>query len=282
MNHPKTTAGPNALAFDAAGNVYISDSFQATIWRTAKTGGTPEPWVTDPLLGTAGVPPFGANGLAFNGKASSLFVANTGNDTIVRIPLPNGAAGAHGMPEVFINSINGADGLIIDAADNLWVAANQADEIVVVDPTGRVIAKLGDFDGIDRQGSPVGLLFPASLVMVDNFLYVTNLSLDLRAFQCARRRFAVGGASHAAHDRPHSRASAADTRPVAARYPIGVHRAGRVFASRSSDESRARPIAVASRHLARRRLRARARERRDRLRTNSTPRCRAAAGRAVR
>jgi DNA-binding beta-propeller fold protein YncE len=174
--------GPNALAFDAAGNVYISDSFQATIWRTPKTGGAPDPWVSDPLLGTAGVPPFGANGLAFNGNASSLFVANTGNDTIVRIPLPNGAGGAPGTPEVFVNSINGADGLIIDAADNLWVAANQSDEIVVVDSAGRVIAKLGDFDGIDRQGSPVGLLFPASLVMVNNFLYVTNLSLDLRLF----------------------------------------------------------------------------------------------------
>jgi len=60
--------------------------------------------------------------------------------------------------------------------------ANQADEIVVLDPSGRVIAKLGDFDGIDRQGAPVGLLFPASLVRVDNFIYVTNLALDLRNF----------------------------------------------------------------------------------------------------
>ena len=171
--------GPNALAFDAAGNVYISDSFQSTIWRTPKTGGAPSAWVVDPLLGTAGVPPFGANGLAFNGDQTALFVANTGNDTIVRIPV---SAGMPGTPEVFVNSINGADGLIIDGADNLWVAANQADEIVVVDPTGRVIAKLGDFDGIDRQGAPVGLLFPASLVMVNNFVYVTNLSLDLRLF----------------------------------------------------------------------------------------------------
>ena len=171
--------GPNALAFDAVGNVYISDSFQSTIWRTPKTGGAPGAWVVDPLLGTAGVPPFGANGLAFNGDQSALFVANTGNDTIVRIPV---SAGMPGTPEVFVNSINGADGLIIDGADNLWVAANQADEIVVVDPTGRVIAKLGDFDGIDRQGAPVGLLFPASLVMVNNFVYVTNLSLDLRLF----------------------------------------------------------------------------------------------------
>ena len=174
-------AGPNGLAFDAAGNVYISDSFQATIWRTPPGGGVPVAWVTDvDLLGTTGVPPFGANGMAFNQNASALFVANTGNDTIVRIPL-NGA-GAPGTPEVFVHSINGADGLIIDAADNLWVAANQADEIVVLDPSGRVIAKLGDFDGIDRHGAPVGLLFPASLVMVDNFIYVTNLSLDLRAF----------------------------------------------------------------------------------------------------
>src|SRR2546422_3551486 len=38
-------------------------------------------------------------------------------------------------PTVFVNSINGADGLILDEHDNLWVAANQADEIVVVDPT---------------------------------------------------------------------------------------------------------------------------------------------------
>jgi sugar lactone lactonase YvrE len=177
-------AGPNALAFDAAGNVYISDSFQATIWRTPSTGGNPQAWVVDTAtLGTTGVPPFGANGLAFNRDESALFVANTGNDTIVRIALPDGPSGALGKPEVFVNSINGADGLIIDASDNLWVAANQADEIVVLDPTGRVIAKLGDFDGIDRQGAPVGLLFPASLVMVNDFIYVTNLSLDLRKFK---------------------------------------------------------------------------------------------------
>ena len=175
-------AGPNGLAFDADGNVYISDSFQATIWRTPPGGGVPVAWVSDPLLGTNGVPPFGANGIAFNRNASAMFVANTGNDTIVRIPLPAGPSGTPGEPQVFVNSINGADGLILDAADNLWVAANQADEIVVVEPTGRVIAKLGDFDGIDRQGAPVGLLFPASLVRVDNFIYVTNLSLDLRNF----------------------------------------------------------------------------------------------------
>ncbi|HSC22138.1 MAG TPA: SMP-30/gluconolactonase/LRE family protein [Casimicrobiaceae bacterium] len=185
------SGGPNALAFDAAGNVYISDSFQATIWRTPKTGGAPTPWVVDPLLAIQGdpdpdparatqdFPPFGANGLAFNNAASALFVANTASDRVIRIPLPNGPSGTPGTPKTFVNAINGADGLVIDGDDNLWVAANQADEIVVVDPTGKVIAKLGDFDGIDRQGAPIGLLFPASPVIVGGFVYVTNLSLDL-------------------------------------------------------------------------------------------------------
>ena len=93
------------------------------------------------------------------------------------------AGGQPDTAEVFVNSISGADGLLIDDADNIWVVANQADEIVVLNPTGRVIAKLGDFDGIDAHGSPIGLLFPASLVISNGFLYVTNLSLDLRVFQ---------------------------------------------------------------------------------------------------
>jgi len=31
-----------------------------------------------------------------------------------------------------------------------------------IDQTGKVLAKLGDFDGIDKNGVPQGLLFPAS------------------------------------------------------------------------------------------------------------------------
>ena len=176
-------AGPNALAFDEAGNVYISDSFAGTIWRTGPTGGAAAPWISHPLLATSGVPPFGANGLAFNNAFSALFVANTGNDTIVKIPV---AGGTPGTPEVFVNSINGADGLLIDAADNFWVAANQSDEIVVLNSSGKVIAKLGDFGGIDARGAPIGLLFPASLVISNGFLYVTNLALDLRVFGLAQ------------------------------------------------------------------------------------------------
>jgi sugar lactone lactonase YvrE len=170
---PVGALGPNALGFDRLGNVYISDSFRGTIWRTGAAGGPAEDWVTHPLLTTSGFPPFGANGLDFNRDGSALFVANTGSDTIVRVSTATKAVA------VFTNSINGADGLLVDRHDNLWVCANQSDEIVVVDKTGRAIAKRGDFDGV-RNGSPVGLLFPASLARHGDWIYVTNLSLDLR------------------------------------------------------------------------------------------------------
>jgi sugar lactone lactonase YvrE len=171
-------AGPNAIAFDRVGNVYISDSFQGVIWRTGPGGGAPIAWVSSPLLTTTGTPPFGANGLDFNRRETALFVANTGNDQVIRIPV---SAGAPGTPEVFVNSINGADGLILDEHDNVWVTANQSDEIVVVDPSGRAIAKLGDFDGL-KHGAPEGLLFPASLARRGDWIYVTNLALDIRLF----------------------------------------------------------------------------------------------------
>jgi sugar lactone lactonase YvrE len=178
---PNVGPGLNALAFDQVGNVYVSDSFQGVIWKTGAAGGAGVQWVTDALLKTTGTPPFGANGLKFNKDGSALFVANTGDDRIIKIPV---SGGTPGTPEIFVNSINGADGLVIDRHDNIWVAANQADEIVVLDPTGKVIAKLGDFEGIKKPGLPRGLLFPASLDFTKhgNFLYVTNLALDLRLF----------------------------------------------------------------------------------------------------
>ncbi len=178
---PAANTGLNALTFDAAGNVYVSDSFQGIIWKTGAAGGPATAWVTNALLSTTGVPPFGANGLGFNKHGNALFVANTGNDTVVKIPVTGGAPGT---PAVFVNSINGADGLVLDSHDNLWVAANQADEIVVVDPSGKAIAKLGDFDGLDKAGVPRGLLFPASpdFSKDGDYLYVSNLTLDLRLF----------------------------------------------------------------------------------------------------
>lgn len=170
---------PNALVFNSSGDLFVSDSFQGAIFRinSASTCLTPCAVIMvkhHGLLATAGFPPFGANGIAFNGDdETKLFIANTGDDRILRMDM------ATLNIDVFAESINGADGITFDAQGRLWVAANQADEMVVLNGNGRVIAKLGDFLGIRNDGTPRGLLFPASPVIVGNDVFVTNLALPL-------------------------------------------------------------------------------------------------------
>ena len=146
-----------------------------------------------------------------------MFVANTANDTIVKIPV-TGSTLEPGTPEVFVNRVGGGpDGLIIDEHDNLWIACNQSNEILVLEPTqGRVIAKLGDFGGIDRDGAPIGFLWSNSLVFHGDDVLVTNLSLDfgaaipqlsdelglahLRGPESADDRWTVGSPGEGPHD----------------------------------------------------------------------------------
>ncbi|MDQ0138972.1 SMP-30/gluconolactonase/LRE family protein [Cupriavidus necator] len=173
--------GLDGLTFDPAGNVYVTDAHQGIIWKVGPDGGEASAWVTTPLLKPTRIPPtIGANGLAFNNKKTALFVANTANDIVVRIPV-TAPTFEPGTPEVFVNRIGGGpDGLIIDEHDNLWIACNQSNEILVLEPTqGRVIAKLGDFGGIDRNGTPIGFLWSNSLVFHGDDILVTNLSLDV-------------------------------------------------------------------------------------------------------
>jgi sugar lactone lactonase YvrE len=192
------SSGLNALTFDNGGKVYVSDSFQGIIWTTGPAGGPGSAWINDPLLRTDGFPPFGANGVDFTNHGHTILVANTGNDTIVQIPVNKD--GTAGTASVLTNSVLAADGIALDHQGNIWVASNQSDEMLVLNPSGKVIAKLGDFRGVSEDGVPQGLLFPASPAfgLDGKYLYVTNLSLDVRVLGlteaadsqwCAKVRF---------------------------------------------------------------------------------------------
>ncbi len=160
--------GPNALAQDRHKNLYVSDSFGGRIWKIAPDE-TTTVWKQDALLTTAGFPPFGANGVAFDRNESNLYVANTGDDSVLRIPVnPDGSAGA---VSVFATGIDGADGIQFDVRGNLYVCANQADEIAVISPAGTRIATY-------RGTGAAALHFPASLVFKGRDLFVTNLAFD--------------------------------------------------------------------------------------------------------
>ena len=95
-----TPAGPsllNDLAFDNAGNLYVTDSFAATIYRIPPGGGTPTVWFTDPRL--AGDPnvPFGVNGIRIDKNNENVYVSVTAENgtldgVIYRLPLANPTA----------------------------------------------------------------------------------------------------------------------------------------------------------------------------------------------
>jgi sugar lactone lactonase YvrE len=170
---------PNAIAEDGHENLYVSDSVQGTITRVAQDGSHRALWSASSLLlpGADASPPLGANGVAFDAFFHNLYVANTGNDEIIRIPvLANGNAGT---AQVFAdgatinqaqnttNALDGADGIAFDTAGNLYVASNQNNEIQVLSPAGRLAARYTN----------ATLDFPASLVFRGNQLFFTNASL---------------------------------------------------------------------------------------------------------
>jgi sugar lactone lactonase YvrE len=173
-------AFPNSIAEDLLGNLYVSDSALGTINRISQDGSHNVLWAASPLFQTSGFPPVGINDLAFDRASSSLYATNTGDSRVLRIPLlHNGNAGtvqifADGATidsrQHTTDALHGADGLALDVAGNLYVAANQINEIQVLSPTGRLIAR---YSG---SGS-AALDFPASLVFTGSRLYITNASL---------------------------------------------------------------------------------------------------------
>jgi DNA-binding beta-propeller fold protein YncE len=172
---------PNALTFDHHSNLYVSDSFQGAIFRinNARNCATPCDVTTvkhDPLLATAGFPPFGANGLVLSRDGTKLYIANSGDDRILRLDLKTKEI------SIWAESLNGADG-VASYRGRLVVVENQSDVVSILNDKGRVVAKLGAFLGIRDDGSPRGLLFPASLVIVDDKIFMTNLALPLTMTQ---------------------------------------------------------------------------------------------------
>jgi sugar lactone lactonase YvrE len=167
-------AAANAIAQDRHRNLFVSDSFEGNIVKVAPDGSSSSVWVSSSLLVPHGFPPFGANGVAFDRDQKNMYVANTADDTIVRIPvLDDGSAGT---PVVFAagsdatGALDGADGIMFDVNGNLYVCANQANEIQVLAPDGTLVAR---YKGLGANA----LDFPASLVFKGRDLYITNLSL---------------------------------------------------------------------------------------------------------
>lgn len=135
---------PNWLAFDAAGDLYVTDSGDwgagdGVIWRVAP-GGEASIWTA----AAAALP----NGCCLEHDGSALLVIETNGPTVVRVPiLPDGTAG---QPEPFVTLPDTVpDGCALTADGRLLVSCQRPDGIFLVerdasacllahDPTGQL------------------------------------------------------------------------------------------------------------------------------------------------
>jgi sugar lactone lactonase YvrE len=173
---------PNAIVVDSQGKLYVSDSGQGRVYRLNADGSHPTVWADDTLLGSANPDlPVGANGLAFDRGEHNLYVANTGNRQILKIPVsPTRTAGA---VQIFADgaaldqelgltpptALFAPDGIQFDNRGNLYVMANQINEVHVLSPQGTLIHRYAG-TGADA------LDFNASAVFAADRLYITNMS----------------------------------------------------------------------------------------------------------
>ena len=147
----------NDLAFDAKGNLYVTDSFFG-VERLPAGGSALEVWKNDALLG-AGEGQFAVDGVAVDGD--DVWVDNLTKGTLVRIPITaGGAAGA--AVKIEIKDATGApvslsspDGIRLSSPRTLLVAEAGADAVstVKIDPATNTAVRSGFASRLDRPSS---------------------------------------------------------------------------------------------------------------------------------
>jgi sugar lactone lactonase YvrE len=151
---------PNALALDARGNLYVTDTKGGAVWRFPP-GSAGALWLRDELL--APDPAAGANGIVFV-PPRTLYVANTDRALIARVPIrPDGSPG---NPEVVAQGFELLliDGLAADVHGGLHAAIVGSvifgtAPLVRVDPgTGSITPSTDDYARFDF---PTSLAFGA-------------------------------------------------------------------------------------------------------------------------
>ena len=130
------------LAFDKDGHLYVTDSFQATIWRVPPGGGALTIWFHDPSID--GV--FGPNGIRIDKKSEYVYFTVTidgmGQGTVYRLPITE--TPSVGDLEVFHTYTPQAplfippapDGIAFGKSGKLYVALAGTSQISVLDQDG--------------------------------------------------------------------------------------------------------------------------------------------------
>ena len=174
----------NDIAFDDDGNLYLTDSFQATIWRIPPGGGDPQIWFQDSRLDT----PFGANGIRLNPERTKIYFTVTADGVgqfgnflggkVYTLPLVEHPTAA--QLQVF-HQYNGdaPDGIAFGKSGKLYVmlAAPFNSSVSILNSQGVEIAWLhNDQDPTFPYDSPANLAFNKhGSIVVTNHAFATMI-----------------------------------------------------------------------------------------------------------
>jgi len=224
--------GANGVAFDADGNLWVSDGTtgQGRVWKIDTYGTVTEVFRIQPMANevnldsggvggvgrdvrtlppgtitvtlltrnaanTAGSQPLVANGLAFDDDGD-LIVSDTARGALWKVNLDyhGNVRSRMGCDTTFTANtlclenvlvahplLEGADGIVLDRAGNIWVDANERNAVVIVDRNGKnvreVFRNAPDAAKL-RNGGP--LEFNTSPVLSDRKFCTANLDANRR------------------------------------------------------------------------------------------------------
>lgn len=166
---------PNDLVFDEDGTLFVTDSFQATIWRIPP-GGEAEVWFQHPDIDAR----FGPNCLRIAPDRAWMVFTVSGDvpvDTerhLMRVPfVPAPQAAQLEVVRVFTPN-DFPDGCAYGASGRLYVGLNIQNQVIAMEPDGTEVGRWPDV----RQNleSEIPVDFPASMVFDDDrrSLLLTN------------------------------------------------------------------------------------------------------------
>jgi sugar lactone lactonase YvrE len=141
----------NDLAQDAAGNVYITDSFFG-LQRLPAGGSALEVWASNDLFVAAHAGAFAVNGIALDGD--HLIVGNLDKGILVQVPIESD--GTAGTPvEIAGVTLTAPDGIRLAAPGKLLVAESGADALseVVIDAVAHTGTRTLLSNRLDRPSS---------------------------------------------------------------------------------------------------------------------------------
>jgi sugar lactone lactonase YvrE len=140
------TGGPNDLAFDDHGNLFVTDPIGGRIFRIDEDGAV-SLFLDDPLLkGNATSPALlfsqqGVNGIAFAKNKRSFYVGNLDYGRILKIALKGNGQFKSLSVVAQDPALVGADAIALDEDKRLWVAVGAQNQLVSVDKHGTVSVK---------------------------------------------------------------------------------------------------------------------------------------------